>query len=78
MDPDQLPRLLSIEADTHRLLDEARANNWEGEIIGLETTLAHIQEKKAQVERIRNTAGPTDGQVQLVLLPSRPAPATPC
>jgi hypothetical protein len=73
MDPGQLPRLLSIEADTLRLLEEAQANSWEGEIIGLEATLAHIQDKKAQVERIKSTAVSPDGRTQLVLLPSQPS-----
>lgn len=78
MDPQQLPRLLAIEADTVRLLDEARANHWEGEVIGLETTLAHIQDKKAQVERVKTTTMPADGRTQLVLLSSRPDQPTLC
>lgn len=53
MDPEQLPRLLQIERNTHDLLSEARENGWEGEIQGLEETLLHIGEKKAQVERIK-------------------------
>src|SRR6266487_2864660 len=56
MDPDQLPRLLSIEQDTHRLLAEARANGWDGEVLALETTLHHIVEKKAQVQRLQATS----------------------
>lgn len=53
MDPEQLPRLLQIEKNTHDLLSEARENGWEGEAQGLEETLLHIDEKKAQVKRIR-------------------------
>jgi hypothetical protein len=53
MDPDQLPRLLSIEHDTHRLLAEAHAKGWEGEAAGLETTLQAIAEKKAQAHRLQ-------------------------
>jgi integrase len=53
MDVEQLPRLIQIEADTHRLLDEAKRKGWEGEAAGLETTLVHIKDKKAQVERLR-------------------------
>ena len=52
MDPKQLPRLVLIEQDTHRFLDEARQKGWEGEVLGLETTLGHSQEKRAQAERI--------------------------
>jgi hypothetical protein len=48
MDPQQLSRLLQIEKNTHDLLAEARENRWEGEIQGLEETLVHIAEKKAQ------------------------------
>lgn len=48
MDPQQLSRLLQIEKNTHYLLAEARENRWEGEIQGLEETLVHIAEKKAQ------------------------------
>lgn len=55
MDVGQLPRLVEIEADTHRLLDEAKRRGWEGEAAGLETTLVHIKDKKAQVERLRGT-----------------------
>ncbi len=53
MDVEQLPRLVQIEADTYRLLDEAKRKGWEGETAGLETTLVHIKEKQAQVERLR-------------------------
>ena len=52
MDPKQLPRLVLIEQDTHRFLDEARQKGWEGEVLDLETTLGHSQEKRAQAERI--------------------------
>ena len=44
MDPEQLPRLIAIEEDTRRLLVEAKAKGWEGEVNGLETTLLHIKE----------------------------------
>jgi hypothetical protein len=53
MDEGQLPRLVQIEKDTLRLLKEARTKGWEGEAAGLETTLIHIKDKKAQVTRIR-------------------------
>jgi hypothetical protein len=53
MDPEQLPRLLQIEQNTHDLLAEARENGWQGEVQGLEETLVHLDEKKAQVERIK-------------------------
>ncbi|MFQ5830602.1 MAG: tyrosine-type recombinase/integrase [Candidatus Methylomirabilia bacterium] len=53
MDPAQLPRLLQIEQNTLELLTEARECGWDGERAGLEETLVHIAEKKAQVERIR-------------------------
>jgi hypothetical protein len=52
MDPNQLPRLVLIEEDTHRLLDEARQKGWEGEVLGLEAMLGHIADKKAQAERL--------------------------
>jgi site-specific recombinase XerC len=58
MDPAQLPRLAHIEADTHRLLAEAREHGWDGEAAGLETTLLHIADKQAQAQRIPATAGP--------------------
>ena len=51
VDTNQLPRLREIEADTLRLLAEARQHGWDGEAAGLEATLAHIQTKKAQAER---------------------------
>ena len=56
MDPHQLPRLVLIEQDTHRLLDEARKKGWEGEVLGLETMLGHIADKKVQVERLQALA----------------------
>jgi len=55
MDPAQIGRLGEIEADTHRLLAEAREHGWEGEVAGLETTLIHITDKRAQAERARQT-----------------------
>jgi hypothetical protein len=36
MDPNELPRLKQIEADTHRLLAEARTKGWDGEVSALE------------------------------------------
>lgn len=69
MDPEQLPRLIAIEQDTRRLLVEATAKGWEGEVSGLETTLLHINDKKMQVDRTRAT---TDGRQQLLVLTSRP------
>lgn len=53
MDPDQLPRLIQIEQNTHDLLSEAKEKGWDGEAAGLEVTLLHISDKKAQVDRIR-------------------------
>jgi site-specific recombinase XerD len=52
MDPAQLPRLIQIEQNTHTLLAEAKQQGWEGEVRGLEETLHHLGEKKAQVERV--------------------------
>jgi hypothetical protein len=58
MDPAQLPRLAQIQADTHRLLAEAREHGWDGEAAALETTLLHIADKQAQAQRIQATTGP--------------------
>jgi hypothetical protein len=70
MDPAQLPRLLQIEHDTHRLLTEAQQHGWEGEAAGLQDTLAHIADKQAQVQRIQaNSAGSTT-PVWLTLSPT--------
>ena len=55
MDAGQMPRLLQIEEDTYRLLKEARNKGWEGEAAGLETTLVHVKEKRAQVDRSGET-----------------------
>jgi hypothetical protein len=52
MDPVQLARLLQIEENTRTLLAEAREHGWDGEVQGLEETLHHIGEKKAQGERM--------------------------
>jgi Phage integrase family len=52
MDPMQLPRLLQIEENTKTLLAEAREHGWDGEVQGLEETLHHLGEKKAQGERM--------------------------
>ena len=41
-----------ITSFTYRLLKEARNKGWEGEAAGLESTLVHIKDKKAQVHRI--------------------------
>ncbi len=56
VDPQQVPRLLQIEGNTIELLDEARAQGWAEEVRGLEATLQHIQEKKAQVSWSREAA----------------------
>jgi hypothetical protein len=70
MDPTQLPRLLQIEHDAHRLLAEAHEKGWEGEAARLTNTLAHIADKKAQVQRIQaNSAGSTT-PVWLTLSPT--------
>lgn len=52
MDPAQAPRLLAIRDNTLHLLAEARQQQWEGEVMGLEETLRHIDEKQAQLERL--------------------------
>lgn len=71
MDPAQLPRLLQIEHDTHRLLAEAQQHGWEGEAAGLADTLAHIADKKAQVQRIQaNSRGSASTPVWLTLSPA--------
>jgi hypothetical protein len=56
------------------LLDEARERGWDGEAAGLETTLLHIADKKAQVERVRATTGPPmlDTRRPVVWLPLQP------
>jgi hypothetical protein len=54
MDPDQLPRLIAIEEDTHRLLAEAKTKGWEGEVTGLETTLLHIKDKKSRSTELKS------------------------
>ena len=74
MDPDQLPRLLAIEQDTHRLLEEARANGWDGEALALETTLTAVGEKRAQVERLQ-TITPGQGSTPVVWLTLDSGPA---
>jgi integrase len=58
MDPMQLPRLLQIEENTKTLLAEAREHGWDGEVQGLEETLHHLGEKKAQGERILTVSSP--------------------
>jgi hypothetical protein len=70
MDPTQLPRLLQIEHDTHRLLAEAQQNGWEGEAAGLEDTLGHIADKKAQVQRIQANSPGSTTAVWLTLSPA--------
>jgi len=70
MDPTQLPRLLQIEHDTHRLLAEAKEKGWEGEAAGLEETLHHIADKKAQVQRLQANSGGSTTPVWLTLSPA--------
>lgn len=62
MDPDQLPRLIQIERNTKDLLQEAQENGWEGEATGLQHTLIHIGEKKAQADRILSLRKETTGE----------------
>ncbi|MGI8530896.1 MAG: tyrosine-type recombinase/integrase [Geodermatophilaceae bacterium] len=57
--PDQLGRLLELEKDIRRRVALAKTRGWLGEVVGLETTLTHVQQKKAQVAWItRPTAVP--------------------
>jgi hypothetical protein len=70
MDPTQLPRLLQIEHDTHRLLAEAHEKGWEGEAAGLEDTLGHIADKKAQVQRLQANSQGSTTPVWLTLSPA--------
>jgi hypothetical protein len=76
MDPRQLPRLAQIEADTHRLLAEAQLKGWKGEAAGLEDTLAHIADKKAQVQRIQANSKGSTTPVWLTLSPLARRPRT--
>jgi integrase len=71
MDPTQVPRLLQIEQDTHRLLTEAQHNGWEGEAAGLQDTLVHIADKKAQVQRIQASSSDAMTPVWLTLSRAR-------
>jgi hypothetical protein len=70
MDPVQLPRLLQIEHDTHRLLAEAQQQGWEGEAAGLQDTPGHIADKKAQVQRIQANSSGSPTPVWLTLSPA--------
>jgi hypothetical protein len=70
MDPAQLPRLLQIEHDTHRLLAEARQKGWEGEAAGLEETLHHIADKKTHVQRVQASQAGSTTPVWLTLSPT--------
>jgi hypothetical protein len=71
MDPTQVPRLLQIEQDTHRLLAEAQEKGWEGEAAGLQDTLVHIADKKAQVQRIQASSSDAMTPVWLTLSRAR-------
>jgi hypothetical protein len=53
--PDQLTRLVELEQDVHRRIELATARGWRGEADGLQTTLAHIAEKKHQVAKLNGT-----------------------
>jgi hypothetical protein len=57
-----------FRSGSHRLLTEAQHNGWEGEAAGLEDTLGHIADKKAQLQRIQ--AG-SSTPVWLTLSPAR-------
>jgi integrase len=61
MDADQLPRLQRIEEETQAFLEEARQAGWSADIEGYETTLIHLQEKKAQLGRIAAASPPEHG-----------------
>jgi Phage integrase family len=61
MDPTQMPRLLDIEANTRKRLDEAHRMQWLGEVAALQEGLRHIAEKKQQAERLKQLADPAIG-----------------
>lgn len=49
LDPEQLPRLDQIEANTQERLTEARQQTWLGEVAALEDSLRHIRHKRSQL-----------------------------
>lgn len=49
LDPAQVPRLDTIEANTHARLAEARQHRWLGEVDALEESLRHIAAKRTQL-----------------------------
>jgi hypothetical protein len=55
--PDMLPRLDIIETDLLERRSRAEAENWLGEIEGIDLTLKHLTEKRRHAQRL--TAGPT-------------------
>jgi integrase len=57
LSPDQVPRLLQIEANTRERLDEAHRMQWLGEVAALEESLRHIADKKQQAHRLARQAG---------------------
>lgn len=56
LDLNQVPRLLDIEQNTQDRLDEARDQQWLGEMTALQESLRHIGLKKQQAERLRRHA----------------------
>ncbi|MER5853259.1 hypothetical protein ABT126_41595 [Streptomyces sp. NPDC002012] len=53
LDLTQVPRLLEIEANTRKRLEEARRMQWLGEVAALKESLRHISEKRKQADRPR-------------------------
>ena len=70
--PDQLTRLVELEQDVHRRIELATARGWRGEADGLQTTLAHITEKKHQVAKLNGTTSVPVTLTALNLRPPRP------
>jgi integrase len=55
--PDMLPRLDVIETDLLNRRTRAEAENWLGEIEGIDLTLQHLTTKRRQAQRLTRTAG---------------------
>ncbi|REF00293.1 recombinase [Thermomonospora umbrina] len=65
IDPKMLPRLDDLEEDLLARRERAVAENWLGEIEGLDLTLTFLRGKRAQARRTARLGPP--GQVDLGL-----------
>jgi hypothetical protein len=72
IDPKQRGRLVAIIHNLGERIQEAKLNDWLGEVQGLQTSLAKAREKLTSLDRsVHHESGPTDLGMPIAAAPPR-------